>query len=164
MRLIGLQPELTTRQLIIFCYTARMSALIYAVVAALSLGLWTVFSNKAAGHVNQALGAVIISAVAVVFGLVVFFLQKRTGALVSNKFGLLFILLAGLAAFLLDYATLKAYNGGLGVTVGGPIIIGGSIALAAVIGFFMGETFTWLKLLGILLVIGGSAMLAAFQK
>jgi len=58
---------------------------------------------------------------------------------------------------------LRAYGSGLAVSVGGPIIIGGSIAIAAIIGFFLGESFTWMKALGLLLVISGSAILSAFN-
>lgn len=141
-----------------------MNSIIFAVLAAISLGLWTVFSNRASGQMNQALGAVVISAVAVLFGLGLFMFQKKSGTLIPGKTGLLFILLAGIAACLIDYFTLKTYNSGVSITVGGPIIIGGSVAVAALIGFVLGETFTWMKLLGIALVIAGSAILAAFQK
>lgn len=141
-----------------------MNSILFAVLAAISLGVWTVFSNKASDQVNQALGAVIISAVAVVFGLFLFLLQKKSGGVLPSKSGLIFILVAGIAAFLIDYFTLKTYNSGLSITVGGPIIIGGSVALAAIIGFCLGDKFTWFKLLGTLMVIGGSVILAAFQK
>jgi len=59
---------------------------------------------------------------------------------------------------------LKAYGSGLAVSIWGPIIIGGSIAVAAVIGFFMGESVTVSKLSGLALVILGSAILAASVK
>ena len=61
----------------------------------------------------------------------------------------------------IDYFAFKAYGSGLAVSVAGPIIIGGSTAVAAIIGFTMGDSITWLKLLGITLVVAGSGILAA---
>jgi multidrug transporter EmrE-like cation transporter len=55
---------------------------------------------------------------------------------------------------------LKSYGTGLTVSVAGPIIIGGSIAVAAIIGLFLGESLTLMKVLGLILVIGGASILA----
>lgn len=141
-----------------------MSSILLAILAALSLGLWTVFNQKASEHVNQVFGAIIVSFIAVLFGLILFFFQKSHHQLVSSKAGWIFIILAGISAFFIDFLTLKAYSSGLSITIAGPIIIGGSVAVAAAAGFIFGEQVTWLKLLGIALIIGGSAILGAFQK
>lgn len=64
----------------------------------------------------------------------------------------------------IDYFALKAYSSGISISVVGPIIIGGSIAVASIIGFFLGDSVTLLKILGLLLVVGGSAILVSFGK
>ena len=144
------------------CYTfAHMAPIIFAVLAAFSFGLWTVFHKLAAPHINQVLGAIIVSFVAVLFGLLSTILQPNQFRFEANQKGLLFVALAGVCAFLIDFFALKTYANGLPVTVGGPIIIGGSIAVAVVIGFFMGDSVTAMKIFGLLLLVAGAAILSA---
>ena len=50
------------------------------------------------------------------------------------------------------------------ISVGGPIIIAGSVAIAAIVGFFIGESVSLMKILGLILIIAGSGILAAFSK
>jgi len=97
------------------------------------------------------------------FGAFVFLFQKRPDHLVTDPKGVLFVVLAGLAAFLIDFFALKTYASGLPVTIGGPIIIGGSIALATVIGFVLGDAVNGIKVFGIFLVVGGAAILSVHQ-
>jgi len=44
-----------------------------------------------------------------------------------------------------------------------PKIIGGSIAIATLIGFFLGESIRLIRVLGLLLVIIGLGILASFS-
>lgn len=82
----------------------------------------------------------------------------------NNWKGIVFVVLAGIAAFFIDFLALSAYSKGLSVSVGGPIIIGGSIALATIIGFFMGDSISLLKIVALILIISGSGILAYFGK
>jgi transporter family protein len=140
-----------------------MNPIIFAIIAAVAFGLWTVFHRLAAPHVNQVIGAIIVSLVAVLLGGLVWLFQKHPDQYVTNWKGWLFLILAGLAAFLIDFFALKTYGSGLPVTIGGPIIIGGSIAIATLIGFLMGDSVTAIKLFGILLLASGAAILAMYQ-
>ena len=70
-------------------------------------------------------------------------------------------MLAGVSAFLLDLFALQAYSKGLTISVGGPIIIGGSIAIATIAGFLMGDSITALKVFGLLLLMSGAVLLAS---
>lgn len=138
-----------------------MSGLVFAIVAAIAFGLWTVFHDQASGHINSLFGAIIVSLTAVIIGSIILIPQLKSITLFTNYKGLLFAALAGVFALILDILVLKAYGSGLPVSIGGPIIIGGSVAVAAVIGFFLGDSVTSTKIIGLILVIGGSALLAS---
>ena len=140
------------------------SGILFAIIAAIAFGAWTVFHQQAASKVDYLVGAIIISLTAVVLGLILLLPRIKTTILFSNAKGILFAALAGVCALAIDYFALKAYGSGLAVSVAGPIIIGGSIAVAALIGFFLGESITIVKVLGLILVIAGASILAAFSK
>lgn len=72
--------------------------------------------------------------------------------------------LAGITAFFIDFLALQAYSRGLSLTIGGPIIIGGSMAVVVLIGFMLGEPITLMKILGIALIVVGGAVLAAISQ
>jgi len=78
----------------------------------------------------------------------------------SDSRGILFVVLAGVFAFVIDYFALKAYGSGLSISIAGPIIIGGSIAVATLVGFLIGDSITWIKILGVTMVIVGASILA----
>ena len=130
--------------------------IIFAIIAAIAFGIWTVFHQQAADKINYLFGAILVSLTAVVLGLIFLLPKIKTVKLYSNPKGILFAVLAGICALAIDYFALKAYGSGLSVSISGPIIIGGSVAIAAVIGFFLGESITFMKILGLLLVISGS--------
>jgi bacterial/archaeal transporter family protein len=137
-----------------------MSAVLFAVLAAVSFGFWTVFHKFASPHIDQVLGAIIVSGSAVVLGLLVLLPKLKSNQLVSDPKGIYFLIAAGIAAFLIDYFALSAYSKGIAINVGGPIIIGGSIAVAAVIGFLLGDPITAPKLIGLALLIAGAVILS----
>ena len=141
-----------------------MSAVYLAILAAVSFGLWTVFHKVAAPHIDKVVGAIVVSAVAVIVGLIVLMPKIKSVHLFEDWRGIVFVALAGIAAFFIDYLALSAYGKGLPVSVGGPIIIGGSIALASIIGFFMGESVSLLKIIALILIVGGSGILAYLSK
>ena len=137
--------------------------ILFAVVTALALGVWTVFHQQASDKIDNLFGAIIVSLTAVILGLIFFLPRIKTTTLFSNPKGIVFALLAGVCALAIDYFALKSYGSGLAVSAGGPIIIGGSVAVAAVIGFFLGESITLLKIVGLVLVIAGSGVLASIS-
>jgi bacterial/archaeal transporter family protein len=55
---------------------------------------------------------------------------------------------------------LKAYATGLPISIGGPIVIGGSIAVATIAGFLLGDAMTTTKVLGIGLIVVGAVILS----
>lgn len=137
--------------------------IIFAIIAAIAFGVWTVFHQQAADKINYLVGAIIISLTAAILGFIILLPKIKSTALLTNPKGILFAVLAGVCALAIDYFALKAYGSGLAVSVAGPIIIGGSIAIAALIGFFMGDSITLMKVLGLLLVIAGSGILSVIS-
>ena len=138
-----------------------MTPIFFAILAAIAFGSWTVFHKLASPHINQTLGAILVSVFAVIFGSVYFFLTSKQISFSIDAKGYVFIVLAGVSAFLLDLFALQAYSKGLTISVGGPIIIGGSIAIATIAGFLMGDSITALKVFGLLLLMSGAVLLAS---
>ncbi|MBU1037088.1 EamA family transporter [Patescibacteria group bacterium] len=138
--------------------------IIFAIIAATAFGAWTVLHQQAANKINYLFGAIIISLTAAILGLMFLLPRIKTTTLFSNPKGILFAVLAGACALVIDYFALKAYGSGLTISIGGPIIIGGSIAIAALIGFFLGESITLIKVLGLLFVIIGSGILTTVSR
>ena len=140
-----------------------MDPIFFAVLAAAAFGLWTVFHKLASPHINQIFGAIIISLTAVLFGSIALFVKFKDIKLFTDVKGIYFLIFAGISAFFIDFLALHAYSKGLPISIGGPVIIGGSIAIAIVIGFFLGDTVTALKALGLGLIIAGAVILAAIS-
>lgn len=138
--------------------------IIFAVVAAIAFGIWTVSHSLAANHIHNLLGAIVISLTAVIVGTILIIPNLKETTLITNGKGIIFAVLAGIMALAIDYFVLKAYGSGLAISITGPIVIGGSIAVATLIGFFMGETLSVVKIIGLTLVIVGASLLAATAK
>ena len=117
--------------------------IIFAIIAAIAFGVWTVFQQQAADKIDYLFGAIIVAFTAAILGFTILLPKIKSTTLFTNPKGILFVALAGVYALAVDYFALKAYGSGLVVSVAGPIIIGGSIAIAALIGFFMGDSITY---------------------
>ena len=138
--------------------------IIYAIIAAFVFGLWTAFHQQASGSINYLFGAILVSLTAVIIGVILLLPKIKSVPLYSNPKGILFAVLAGVCALAIDFFALKAYGSGLSLSIGGPLIISGSVAVAALIGFFLGDAITLAKISGIVLIIIGSGILAVFSK
>jgi len=73
-------------------------------------------------------------------------------------------MLAGLSVLLADFFILKAYKQGVQISVGGPIIIGGSIVVVTLMGLFLGEKMTLLKAVSILMIASGASILGGLSR
>ncbi len=140
-----------------------MNALVFAAIAAVFGGLLEVFRRIGSPYVDQIFGAVIISLVGVIIGgaaLIRKMIEHKQ--LYTGTKGLVFLTLAGAMVFFIDYFALKAYAKGLSVSVGGPIIIGGSMAVAALVGLLLGESVTAIKIISLFLLILGAVLLGYY--
>lgn len=140
-----------------------MSAVFYAVFAALGAGFYNYFQRLAAPGVNQLFGALLVSATALTVSAMLLAFQLGKVRLFTNPVGLWFLLGAGAAAFSVDYFTLQAYSKGLPISVGAPIGIAGGIATAVVIGLLLGEQLSLAKVAGLLLVALGGIVLVIYK-
>ena len=137
------------------------TGVVFAILGALAFGLWTVFHQQASTHIHNLFGSIVVSITAVIVGLVFLLPNLKSTTLVTNPKGIIFAILGGICALGIDYFALRSYSSGLPISISGPIIIGGSIGIASMIGFFLGEPATLPKLLSLLLIIIGSALLAS---
>jgi len=86
------------------------SGILFAIVAAVAFGAWTVFHQQAADKINYLVGAIIVSLTAVIFGLALLLPKIKTTTFYTNPKGILFAVLAGICALAIDYFALKAYG------------------------------------------------------
>ncbi len=142
---------------------AFMSAIFYAVIAAIAAGFYSYFQRSASPSVNQLFGALLVSATALSVAALLLVFQLGKIQLFANPVGIWFLLGAGAAAFSVDYFTLQAYSKGLPISVGAPIGIAGGIATAVVIGLFLGEQISVAKMAGIVLVVLGGIVLVVYR-
>ena len=62
----------------------------------------------------------------------------------------------------MDFFSLRAYDMGLAVSVGAPIVAAGAILVPVVVGAALGESLDFARILGIGLIAGGVLILARF--
>lgn len=136
---------------------------VFAVLAALAFGTLPIFHKLASSWVHSIFGAFIVSLAAVLSALMILLFRMKSITLFTHPKGILFAALAGGCAFLFDVFALRSYSSGLPVSIGGPLIVGGSIVITTVIGFILGESLVIMKVVGIALVIAGSCILASLN-
>jgi len=137
--------------------------MLFVIGATISEGLWVTFHKLAAPHINQIVGAIIVSLTAVVFGSVLWLVSYKNIQIFTDVKGIIFVVLAGIAAFFIDFFILQAFSRGMPLTIGGPIIIAGSTLVVVIIGFMLGESFSFLKIFGLCLVLIGASILSAVE-
>lgn len=137
-------------------YTSH-PGIIFAVITALVFALWTVFHQQASNQINTLLGAILVSVTAVILGIILLLPKLGSTNLYLTQKGIVFVILAGISAFAIDYFALKTYGSGLPISIGGPIIIGGSIAIASI-------SVTFPKVIALTFISVGSAILSALSK
>jgi uncharacterized membrane protein len=137
--------------------------IIYPLLAAFFLGIWSIFHKIASKDTNNLLGATLISLIASFVGalFLLYLTLKGNKINIPSYKSLIALFFAGISALLIDFFTLKAYSVNLPISIVGPLIIGGSMLIAVLIGaLFFGEKLSLVHYLGIILVIVGSSLLA----
>ena len=136
------------------------AAFAYAVGAGVSLATYIVAARLGASGTHAALGTTIITGIAFLINGVVTLAIKATGASVAFSMTSAYsLVVVGVATACVNLFTLLAYASGLRVT--SSFVIGGTSTVLVVIAgfFFLGETFSWKKLLAIALIAGGTFLL-----
>jgi len=133
-----------------------------ALLTALCLAGYNFFIKLAAEHVPPAVGAVVLQLVAAGLGaawLVRLHLLGQPLAVSGRGLGL--AALAGLSVGLAEILTFVVFSRGVPASVGTPVIVGGSVLLAAVLGLaVLRETLTLSQLGGLGLIVAGIGLLA----
>jgi uncharacterized membrane protein len=105
--------------------------------------------------VHPIVGTGIIEGSAVLMVLLVILRQRIDLKGAVSFEGAALLVLCGLCVFTVDYFSMRAYETGLEVSVGAPIIASGAILLPAVIGPMLGDRVSAAKVVGIVLIGAG---------
>lgn len=133
-----------------------------ALLTALCLAGYSFFIKLAASHLPPAVGAVVLQLVAAGLGAAWLLRLRLQGQLlpISGK-GLGLAALAGLSVGLAEILTFAVFRRGVPASVGTPVIVGGSVLLAALLGLVgLRETLTLPQAGGLGLIVAGIALLA----
>ncbi|HKC05758.1 MAG TPA: EamA family transporter [Methylomirabilota bacterium] len=137
-------------------------AVLFAILAGVSAATWTICLKLASTKITPALGALVITSGALLVNAVVILITRASGhEIVFTREALWLMALAGTAAAGVDIFALLAYDRGLKAT--SSFFIGGtSTVLVLLVGFVaLQEPFTWIRLLAIAMIVGGSLLLQA---
>ena len=133
-----------------------------ALLTALCLAGYNFFIKLAAEHLPPAVGAVVLQLVAAGLGAAWLVRLKLQGQpLATSGKGLGLAALAGLSVGLAEILTFVVFKRGVPASVGTPVIVGGSVLLAALLGLVvLREALTPAQAGGLVLVVAGIALLA----
>jgi transporter family protein len=139
-----------------------MNWLLLAVITAFCLGLYNFFIKLASGSIHQVAGAVLLQLVAAMVGGFLLLYIKSTRQVVSiSQTGVLYSCLAGLSVGVAEILTFYVFTKGAPASVGTPVIVGGSVAIAAMLGWLLlREQISLGQVLGVGLIVAGVALLA----
>ncbi|MGI4743903.1 MAG: EamA family transporter [Janthinobacterium lividum] len=133
-----------------------------ALLTALCLAGYNFFIKLAASHLPPAVGAVVLQLVAAGLGAAWLLRLKLQGQpLAISGRGLGLAALAGLSVGVAEILTFVVFRRGVPAAVGTPIIVGGSVLLAAGLGIVvLREALTLSQAGGLVLLVAGIALLA----
>lgn len=138
------------------------SAVVFALLSGVSAATWTICLKLGSTRINAALGAMVLTAVALVVNSAAMLMMRARGHEIILKPDAFWLLAAaGVAAAGVDIFALLAYERGLRIT--SSLIIGGtSTALVLLVGFVaLQEPFTVMRVLAIVLIAAGIFLLQA---
>jgi uncharacterized membrane protein len=138
---------------------------LFAVLAGVSAGTWTICSKLGSTKINAALGAMVITGVAFLVNSVTLLTMRARGhEIVLSQRGVWLLVLAGIAAAGVDLFALLAYERGLRAT--SSLIVGGTSAvLVLLVGFLaLREPLSWVRLVAIVLIAAGILLLQVQGK
>ena len=136
------------------------SAILFAVLSGVCAATWTICLKLGSSRINAALGALLITGVALVVNSIATLAWRAGGqGIVFTRSAVWLFVLAGIAASGVDIFGLLAYERGLRVTAS--FVIGGtSTVCVLVVGFLvLQEPLTWARILAIALIASGTFLL-----
>lgn len=127
----------------------------FILIASVAAGLWSILLSRASRSVHPTVGTGVVELSAVILVLMVILRQRTDVRSALSVEGLILLVFCGLCVFTVDYFSLRAYETGLEVSVGAPIIASGAILLPAVVGPLLGEKISLAKIAGVILIGAG---------
>jgi transporter family protein len=130
-------------------------------MSAFFYGGYNFLIKLSSGKVDQVLGAVTLKAAAFMVGISALLALRLQGkTFVFSNEGLFVACMAGVAAGLAEISSFLVFSQGVSAARGLPVIIGGSIVFAVLLGvLFLHESIGWRDGAGIALVICGILLL-----
>ncbi|MFA6994004.1 MAG: EamA family transporter [Patescibacteria group bacterium] len=134
-----------------------------ALISAALYGGYNFLIKVAAGSINQIVGALTLQIAAAVVGGVFLIIMKLTGQqFVVSPRGFFWAAIAGVVVGLAEITSFIVFSKGVSASIGVPIIIGGSVVAATILGLlFAKESLQWTQVLAICLIVAGAAILSA---
>lgn len=139
-----------------------MSWLPLAILTAVAFGLYNVFIKVSSDRIDQVLGAVVLQLVALLLGgAYLAFLRAGGKQFHVTSSGLLAAVAAGAAVGIAEILTFFVFGRGAPASLGSPIIMGGSVLVAAVIGILvLREGLGIWQIAGVVLIVAGIALIS----
>lgn len=144
-----------------------MNMALLLVLAILVYACFGIFTSQAGGRIPATLSSAVLNGIGALLPLIVWQAQRmaRDDLIPTRPLGLVYSTLAGLAVGVFSILLVTMYGRGGELSVVFPVVYGGAIALTAVVGWFaLGETFSWLHLVGVSTIVVGIGLLAAPTK
>ncbi len=114
-----------------------MNWLILAILSATSFGFYNFLTKMTADKLSPIIATVLITGTAFGVALVVMFVSKIAGQpIIISKNMILFPILAGLFVGIAELLYLFMFSSGAPITIGNPLVVGGTVLIAVVLGIF----------------------------
>ena len=133
-----------------------------ALITAVCFGAYNIFIKLSAHRVHEMVGAVVLQAVAVLFGLsALAWLRWRGSSFEVTTAGVSLAVVAGLFVGAAEILSFYVFSTGVSASRAVPVIIGGSVIASVFLGLvFLGERLRWIEGLGVILVVAGIWLLS----
>lgn len=139
-----------------------MNWLIYAILAASGFGFYNFFTKISADKFSPTVANIFIAGTSFLVAVISTIYLKTSGQnLTFTKESLLLPIAAGIFTGVAEIFYLTMYSKNAPITIGGPLVIGGTVVVAVILGLiFLKEPMGITKIAGILFVITGFVLLA----
>ena len=137
-----------------------------AILAGILFACYQLAVKLSAGHIQELLGAVVLQAVAVVVGILIFLTFKDgSEQLVYTSTGLKFAIIAGILVSLAEIIAFYAFAQDISPSVGITLIVGVNILVGLGLDYFWFKSdLSFSQLLGIVLVLVGVILISWRQE
>ena len=139
-----------------------MDWLVFALMAIAGFALYNFFVKQSSDKITAPVGVAIIGGAMVAVALVAILFMHFSGQEITiTSQGIKFALLAGLFTALAEMAYFLMFMRGTNLTIGLPLVVGGTVAGGAILGFvFLSEALPLVKLIGVLTTLAGIILLS----